>query len=501
MIKQRRTRSRQDGFALMYMAATLTLLCLVTGLAVDSGRAYVVKAQLTKAVDGAALAAARNLNTGNPRDEAARIFSANFPTGYFGTSSVTPTSAPSFFENHVVDATGVNVVTVTASAVLPTTFMRLANYNEVTVTSTGEAQRRMVDLSLVLDVSSSIGAAWPAVAQASRAFVNSFDQNQDRLALLFFGNGAEVVDAMPSGRGFDKPGMIGDIPNTLPNGSTNMVEGLYRGWDELRNVPLASRSGLRVIVLFTDGASNSVPANWDGTGVAKAVRTYDFPHVAGETAGQTHDQPHTTGPYDTKDVDGSPLNPPGAIDTWYDWNTRWTTVRPPDSSHGGTGTGIPAFAQWMPSTSLHNTHKSSGIPTSFPLLDNTLMVDGSAQSSRRPLRDVTAGKYPSQVFNINNAARNLVEIIANAARAETEPPSARVRIYTIGMGALVKMNLGTRPETSESILKRIANDTVANGNPDFNSAQLQGAYYYAETAADVGAAFQALQNQIVRLSK
>ena len=51
----------------MYMAAVLALLTVVTGLAVDSGRAYLVKAQLTKAVDGAALAAARSLNSGNPR--------------------------------------------------------------------------------------------------------------------------------------------------------------------------------------------------------------------------------------------------------------------------------------------------------------------------------------------------------------------------------------------------------------------------------------------------
>ena len=46
---------RQDGFVAVYMAVLLTGLLLFTGLAVDSGRAYVVKAQLTKAVDGAGL--------------------------------------------------------------------------------------------------------------------------------------------------------------------------------------------------------------------------------------------------------------------------------------------------------------------------------------------------------------------------------------------------------------------------------------------------------------
>jgi hypothetical protein len=100
------------------------------------------------------------------------------------------------------------------------------------------------------------------------------------------------------------------------------------------------------------------------------------------------------------------------------------------------------------------------------------------------------------VWNINNAARNLVEIIADAARSDVG--DSRVRIFTIGMGQLVRLPLGTRRETSESILKRIANDSTS---ADFNALQLEGQYYYAQTAADVGPAFQALQNQIVRLSK
>ena len=50
------------------MAVFLTVALLIfVGLAVDTGRAYVVQAQLSKAVDGAALGAARMLNSGNPR--------------------------------------------------------------------------------------------------------------------------------------------------------------------------------------------------------------------------------------------------------------------------------------------------------------------------------------------------------------------------------------------------------------------------------------------------
>jgi hypothetical protein len=158
--------------------------------------------------------------------------------------------------------------------------------------------------------------------------------------------------------------------------------------------------------------------------------------------------------------------------------------------------GLPAGAQNLPAVSAHTHHRSPGIPTSFPLKTNALNVDGMPQDAARPLRDFAGGKYPSEVYNINNAARNLVEIVANAARADNG--DYQIRVYTIGMGQLVRLALGTRPETSESMLKRIANDS---SSPDFNNAQLEGKYYYAQTAADVGPAFQGIQNQILRLSR
>jgi Flp pilus assembly protein TadG len=487
MSTQRSHISSQDGYALIYMSVVLAVLLIFTGLAVDTGRAYVVKAQLSKAVDGAALAAARNLNSGNPRSEAVNIFRANFPAGYLGTSSSTdPTSDPNFFKSAVDPTTGVNTVTVNASAVLPTTFMRLANFNQVTVSSMGEATRRMVDLSLVLDVSSSIGWQWPTVRDAVRTFVDAFDKNNDRVALLTFGNGASVLDAMPSSRGFDKVKLSGDVPNTLPGGSTNMVEGLYRGWDELRSVPAGQQSGLRVIVLFTDGASNSVPADYDAApGAGRALRTYDFPKNLPDPDGQTWNNPTIAGLYNTSSASGA-ATPSYSIQV-----PKWDNDC---SAAGSCLTQVP----YLPLINWQGNHRSSAIPTSFPLQTGALKVDGSAQSSVRGLRNKNAatGRYPADVWNINNAARNLVEIIANAARNDNG--DYRIRIYTIGMGELVRYKLGTRKEMSEDILKRISNDATSM---EFNSAQLEGKYYYAKTAADVGPAFQALQNQIIRLSK
>jgi Flp pilus assembly protein TadG len=473
-----RTRiTAERGVALIYVTVALSAILLVAGLATDSGRAYVVKAQLTKAVDGAALAAARMLNSGDPEGEARKVFNANFPTAYMGTIGA-PTMG---FQLQTDLARGENIVTVTGSARMWTSLMRIGGHQEAPVNAMGEARRRMVDLSLVLDVSSSIATAWGAVRDASRAFVDAFDPVHDRLALITFGNGGSVIQAMPSSRGFDKPGMIAAIPQNLPGGSTAMVQGLYRGWDELRSVPGGSQSSLRVIVLFTDGASNSVPGYYDAAPtVTKGLRTYDFPKNNPDPASQTWNNPTIAGLYDTQTGQTGSTNYSLQVANWND-----TTTLPQ----------VP----WLPLQATITQHRSAGIPQTFQLQSSSVYVNGVRQDQRRGLRqqNVATGRYPAQVFNINNAARNLVEIIAQQARTDAGGDYP-IRIYTIGMGELVRYGLGTLQETSESILMRMSND---KRSPDYSNAQLEGKFFFAQTAADVGAAFSQLQNEIIRLSK
>jgi Flp pilus assembly protein TadG len=481
MTRQGPQFSSEKGFALIYMSLILTGLLLFSGLAIDSGRAYIVKAQLSKAVDGAALGAARNLNSGDPKGEASRIFKANFPLGYMGTTGVTdPTADAGFFKLESVQSSGVNIVTVTASATMPTTFMSLANFKEVKVSSSGEATRRMVDLSLVLDVSGSIGARWPAVRDAARTFVESFDAKSDRLSLVLYSSGAKVVDLMPSTRGFDKSRVVSDIPNSLPGGSTAMAEGLYRGWDELRSVPGGQQSSLRVVVLFSDGAPNGVPGIYDAKpGSAQSLITSDFPNHSPDPGDHTTDTPVLAGLYDTGTLTGTPQ---------YGLQLPWNSTTTLASQNSGL--------RYLPLKSFHGHRRSAGIPFEFDLQTSALTVNDIPQSTKRGLRNKVGTRYPADVWNTNNAARNLVEIIANAAR--NDDGDYRVRIYTIGMGDLVRYKLGTSLEKSEDILMRIANDAKSL---DFNEDQLEGKYYFAETEADVAPAFQALQSQIVRLTK
>jgi Mg-chelatase subunit ChlD len=482
--------TNEEGFTLFYIAVFLTVLLIFVGLAVDTGRAYVVQAQLSKAVDGAALGAARMLNSGNPAQEAGNIYNANFPNGWMGTTQSTRPGEAGFFNLETIPASGVNIVTVTASATVPTTFMKLANFTEVQVHATGEARRRMVDLSMIIDVSGSIGWRWPYVRDAARTFIDAFDEDADRLSLVLFSNGATVEYPMPSSRGFNKATIKAEVPNSLPGGSTAMVQGLYRGWDELRSVPTGQQSGLRVIVLFTDGASNSVPGTWPGVpvGQARGLRTWDFPDgTCTDPDDQTHNNPRIDGMYNTNTGVASPARAkPQTM-----WNDGSTML----ANQGGTGPAIP----FMVPNSLHTERRSSGIPTTFPLQDSSIMVDGAPQTTRRGLINPVSGQYPADVRNINNAARNLLEIVAHRARTDTGGDYP-IRIYTIGMGELVRCPLGTRLERSEDLLKRVANDS---SSPDFVAppAQLEGKYYFAATPDDVGPAFAALQNQIIRLTK
>lgn len=483
MSRHGRTYNSEAGVALIHMAVFLPMLLLFTGLAVDSGRAYIVKAQLSKAVDGAALSAARNLNGGNPKGEAIKVFNANFPPDFMGATAVTdPATAADFYEMHTVEETGLHVVTIKATATIPTTFMRIGNFNEVTVSSASEATRRLVDLSLVLDVSGSIGPAWPAVRDAARSFIDSFDKNGDRMALITYSYGAKVLDPMPATFGFDKDKLKADVPNGLPGGTTAMPEGLYRGWDELRSVSLGQQAGLRVIVLFTDGSGNVFPGFLDGSGIAKGVFSGDFPKVLPDPNNATTNTPAIQGAFQTETGAQSP--------TWL--------FTPPNWNSTSTSASLP----YLPNASAHTHHRSAGIPVSFGLQSNTLTVNGVTQSTKRGLRNFNpmapgGGAYPAEVFNIRNAVTNLTEIIADAARSDTTGDH-KIRIFTIGMGDLVKMALGTIPETSESVLKRIANDKTS---ADYNSSQLEGKYYFAQTAADLGPVFQQLQAQIIRLSK
>ncbi len=482
-------RAREKGIALVYVGVFLVPLLLCTGLAVDLGRGYLVRANLAKAVDAAALAAARNIIAADPSQAervADNIFYANFPAGFLG---VTPTK-PDLQTR--IDPDGSHIITVTSTALVPTTFMRLAGRDNLQVAALGQATRRLVDMAFVIDRSASLSGAFQQVQAAAMEFVGKFDEGADRIALITFSSSTTVAtENLSSARGFSRAAIDADIAGMAPSGATATAEALYQAWDQLRNVPYGSQSGLRIVVLFTDGSPNSFPGQFQvmspapsgcitstffrGNPVPGTLGTYDYPKVPGNSS--TTDRPDDLGLYDT-------------------YAAGATCVPPTDKPCGGYHSGFSSDLHKQnpcipylpnPLQSYHGKHVSGGIPTSFPLWF----------PGQRSLDPPLPGGYPNSWWSANNAARNLAETIANAIRSDTDGLN-RIRIYTLGLGDLLLAGEGSRLETGASILQRIANDPASS---DHNPAQLDGRFFFAADPAQLNAAFQAVHDEVVRLSQ
>lgn len=91
---QRDNLSDNKGAVLVMVALFTVALLAITGLAIDSGIGYGVRAKLNSSLDAAAIAAARALSTGETdgaRRAAAqaagyKFFAANFPDGWLGAT-------------------------------------------------------------------------------------------------------------------------------------------------------------------------------------------------------------------------------------------------------------------------------------------------------------------------------------------------------------------------------------------------------------------------------
>ena len=475
----------QRGTAFAYIGIAMFALVGFTGLAVDLGRGYVIKANLSKAVDAAALAAARGIGEGESaaRALANNIFNVNFPNGYLGVTSVQ--NPPQIAFSDASDQS--SVITVSSRAVMPTTFMQIAGFAELGIAAQSQATRRLVDLSFVVDHSNSLASDYDQVKAAAEQFVTYFDADKDRVALVMFATNTIVMDPINTGgRGFNKSSLLNHIGgSTTGVVSTATAEGVYRGWDQLRSVPSSSQAPLRVIVLFTDGAPNtfsgqfmvkSCPSCSDLVPATGALFTYDYPAVGG----QGQNDPEVRGLCQItgtlSDTSLHYVSPTNLAAYTSGRNTNWQFVNP--------------YIPSIPLMSYHPTPASSGIPTAFHLYDSSL-------PGQRWLIDGTGTDYPDHVQNANNASRNLAEIIANAARTDSSGAQP-IRIYTLGLGDLLNYNAGSVPETGASILMRIANDPAS---PSFNSNQAEGKYYFAGDTSQLATAFEAIRNQIVRLSQ
>ncbi|MGF1477639.1 MAG: pilus assembly protein TadG-related protein [Geminicoccaceae bacterium] len=142
--KLERFGRNERGLVLFATAMAAIPVAISAGGAIDLARTYMAQSQLTTAADAAALAGAGAFYQSNRQQIARDYFDANYPADYLGTTVNTPSI-------NVDDATG--VVTVNASATVPTTMLQLASIDHLPISAEAVAQAAIgtVEVAMVLD--------------------------------------------------------------------------------------------------------------------------------------------------------------------------------------------------------------------------------------------------------------------------------------------------------------------------------------------------------------
>ena len=134
------------GSAVVYVAAIAVPLVTIVGVSIDAARGYLVKSKLSQALDAAGLAGGR-VALSDTRDADIRMyFSTNFPPGYM--EATLGTNDPQI----AMDANA-EELTLSATATIPTTFMRILGHNDMTVRASNVIHRTVkgMELALVMD--------------------------------------------------------------------------------------------------------------------------------------------------------------------------------------------------------------------------------------------------------------------------------------------------------------------------------------------------------------
>jgi Flp pilus assembly protein TadG len=249
--------SGERGQTLVLFLLMMVILFVFVGMGIDLGFAYITKAQLSKAVDSAALSGMRNIAKGQTT---AGLIASNAFTANYGKSG-RDVSPPSLSVVFTADNNSNTLLNVDATVSVNTYFIRvmpaigLGNWSKLTVHSHAQATRSTLIMTLVLDRSTSMlqNGGSTALPPAVTNFIALFDDQTDHAAMASFSSWSSVDVGMT------QPFItkIQDAALAISfNGYTCSDEGQTNGLaqdDTMTNVS----SVVRVIVFFTDGMANT----------------------------------------------------------------------------------------------------------------------------------------------------------------------------------------------------------------------------------------------------
>ena len=280
----------QKGAYFLMSAIVLSVMVGFAALGVEIGRWYGIQAEISKSIDGAAFAGAKNVSNPKFPDDAAlvafveEVAAANFPAGLLDTDTPVFVGA--------VDADGKVTVNGNTNSINHMTTIFSTGTHKTNLGAVGAAKLRKAEVAMVLDVSGSMntGNAIDDLRTGADTFVNNFQsfQKDHKFSLITFASGVQTPVPLKQDFVFD---MTTEIGNLIATGGTNTEDALAQAlalpWEPGQLALPANERTRQVLILFSDGNPTAFRGNFkrDGT-------TYDAAVPDGSVSLRYHDQQH-----------------------------------------------------------------------------------------------------------------------------------------------------------------------------------------------------------------
>lgn len=440
LIRGLKAAGKESGQMMIMFALLLPLLFCFVGFGIDFGFAFLIKAQLAKACDAAALATMLSLGQGNT--QATAIGQAKFALNANGNSQLY-VSAPTPTINIVTVPGSEPIVNVLGTAKIHTFFIGFAGFPTLTITNYAQAIRPPIFMSMVLDRTGSMngngGAA--ALPGAVTDFLGYFIEGTDQLGEVSFAWSA--TNDVGITQTFKAP--INNSLNTMNFADgTYSMSGLQSGFNQIPLPSALPTNAVPVVIFFTDGWDNTIQALLPSPSASNKVMV-EFGGNAATTAG--FDENDYLAFIDPNNVEQNSGN------GFWGQNPAYPTTA--GTCEAGGGNGYPS------DRSMQNCN---GANTFTPM-------GGSAD----PLG---TSPVPINRINITTEAEYTAYQEAEQMRAQG------ITVYSIGLG----------DDIDTTFLQEVANDPAS---PYYNASEPQGVYVAAPTAADLDAAFQEVAAKIL----
>ena len=178
----RALRGDRRGSVAVFTALALVPMVAGIGIGVDTARAYMIRARLSQALDAAALAGGRVMYDAQRDADIQMYFTANFPQGFMGATVTAPTITPD---------QGGQLITLSATATFPATFMKILGEDTITVKATTTASRANsgIELVLVMDNTGSMASnsKMTSMKSAAQSLVDTVYGSNDTVPNLYVG--------------------------------------------------------------------------------------------------------------------------------------------------------------------------------------------------------------------------------------------------------------------------------------------------------------------------